>query len=232
MAITTAAAVSNDDSELIDPDFVDEAAVVPPRLRGIRHTNGYLFGTMLVSALLSLVAAFVLSYDAVVLAANPAAELSCNINSVLSCGQVALSWQAELFGFPNSFLGLACEPVVITIAVASLAGTRFPRWFMAAAQFIYLLGLIFAYWLFFQSSFVIHALCPWCLIITFGTTAVFMTLLHVNLRDNNFYLPARWHERAKSALRMNIDLLVTFVLCATIASIILIQYGDKIFTLG
>ncbi|MEQ4724193.1 vitamin K epoxide reductase family protein [Nonomuraea sp. B19D2] len=40
--------------------------------------------------------------------------MSCNINSVVSCGTVGSSWQAHLFGFPNAFLGLVAEPVVIT----------------------------------------------------------------------------------------------------------------------
>ncbi|MDD9204882.1 vitamin K epoxide reductase family protein, partial [Georgenia sp. 10Sc9-8] len=84
-----------------------------------------------------------------------------DINSAISCGAVAQAWQASLFGFPNAFLGLIAEPVVITIAVASLAVVRFPRWFMAAAQVVYLLGLVLAYWLFAQSYFVIGALCPW-----------------------------------------------------------------------
>ena len=44
------------------------------------------------------------------------------------------------------------EPVVITIAVASLAGVRFPRGFMLAAQIVYGLGFVFAYWLFFESE--------------------------------------------------------------------------------
>src|SRR5699024_9788616 len=96
------------------------------------------------SATLSLIAAFVLSYDAVKLAADPSAALSCNLNAVVNCGSVALSWQASLFGFPNAFLGLITEPVVITIAVAALAGVRFPRWFMFTAQVIYFLGLVFA----------------------------------------------------------------------------------------
>lgn len=212
--------------DIDDLEYIADASV---GLRGFRHSNGYIYGTMLLSAAISLIAAFVLSIDAVKLAANPNTVLSCDINSVLSCGQVALSWQAQLFGFPNSFIGLACEPVVMTLAIAGLGGTRFPRWFMIAAQSIYLLGLIFAYWLFFQSSFVIGALCPWCLVITFSTTAVFMALLHANLRDNNFYLSARWNERAQAALRMNLDLALQFVLYLTIAAIIGLKYGARFF---
>src|SRR5690606_26054377 len=102
-----------------------------------------------------------------------------------SCGTVGASAQASLFGFPNAFLGLVAEPVVITIAVAGLGGVRFPRWFMCAAQVVYTLGLAFAYWLFYQSMFHIGALCPWCLLVTLSTTLVFATLLHYNLRENN-----------------------------------------------
>ena len=80
-------------------------------VRRLRQSNGWIFTTMLISALISLTASFVLSVDAVVLAADPQAALSCNINAVLSCGTVGTSWQASLFGFPNSFLGLVAEPV-------------------------------------------------------------------------------------------------------------------------
>ncbi|SNT17120.1 Uncharacterized membrane protein [Micrococcales bacterium KH10] len=227
--------IADDDLVTLDADLeLDEAAegrdlAVALPWRGFRHTNGYLFTTMLLSALLSLTAAVVLSIDAWILAADPTKELACDINAVLSCGSVALSDQATLFGFPNSFLGLIFEPVVITLAIASLGGTRFPRWFMATAQFIYLLALIFALWLFFQSTYVIHALCPWCLVITFGTTMVFMTLLHVNIRDNNLYLPRGLQRKAESALRMNLDLLMTFLMIAAITAIILVNYGTAIF---
>ena len=64
------------------------------------------------------------------------ADLSCNISSTISCATVGLSWQASLLGFPNAFLGLVTQPVLITIAVAALGGVRFPRWFMLAAQVV------------------------------------------------------------------------------------------------
>ncbi len=62
-------------------------------LHRIRHANAWIFGTMLVSSVLSLIASFVLSVDAVKLAADPTAELSCNINQVISCGTVAAARQ-------------------------------------------------------------------------------------------------------------------------------------------
>jgi uncharacterized membrane protein len=122
--------------------------------------NRWIFASMLVGAILSLIASFVLSVEAVQLAANPNAVLNCSINIVLNCATVGLHPSAHIFGFPNSFLGIMAEPVVITVAVAGLAGIKFPRKFMFAAQLCYTAGLVFAYWLFYQSFVVIGALCP------------------------------------------------------------------------
>ncbi|WP_230976462.1 MULTISPECIES: vitamin K epoxide reductase family protein [Georgenia] len=197
-------------------------------LRQLRHTDGWIFGTMLLSACISLLASFVLAIDAVELAANPNAALSCNISATLSCGAVGSAWQASLFGFPNAFLGLVAEPVVITIAVAGLGGVRFPRWFMCAAQVVYTLGLVFAYWLFYQSMFNIGALCPWCLLVTLSTTLVFATLLHYNLRENNLYLRPRAHERAVELIRAGWDGVVVLGWLGLVVVAIILKYGTSL----
>ena len=171
------------------------AAAISPRTRRV------LFGEMLVFAILSLIASFVLSYDAILIAKDPNVVLSCNINPILNCVKVGSTWQANVFGFPNAFLGLISEPVVMTIAVASLAGTKFPRWFMFTANAVYLLGVIFAYWLLFQSTFEIGALCPWCLLVTISTTFVFFSMTQWNVHANNLYLPAHVQERVLGWLK-------------------------------
>jgi len=200
-----------------------------PRLRGLRQSDRWIYTTMLVSALLSLTASFVLSVDAIILAADPRAVLACNINAVISCGTVGASWQASLFGFPNAFLGLIAEPVVITIAVASLGGVRFPRWFMLSAQVVYTLGLVFAYWLFFQAYFVIGALCPWCLLITLSTTLVFTSLTHVNIRDGNLYLPDGASRLARGFVRADLDALFVALLLLGIAAMVVTKYATVLF---
>ncbi|MBI9115142.1 vitamin K epoxide reductase family protein [Sanguibacter suaedae] len=211
-----------------DLDAEIEALLTVDPWAGFRHSTRWIFGTMLFSATLSLIAAFVLSYDAVKLAADPSTALSCNISAVVNCGSVALSWQASLFGFPNAFLGLITEPVVITIAVASLAGVRFPRWFMFTAQVIYLLGLVFALWLFSQSMWVIGALCPWCLLITVSTSLVFLTLLHYNVREDNLYLPRGAQERLAGWVRKDYDLYAGILWVAGLLALIVVKYGDRL----
>jgi uncharacterized membrane protein len=198
-------------------------------LRGLRHTNAWIYGTMLVSAALSLTASFVLSVDAVRLAADPQTALSCNVNAVISCGTVATSWQASLFGFPNAFLGLVAEPVVITIAVASLGGVRFPRWFMFTAQIVYTIGVLFAYWLFYQSMFDIGALCPWCLLVTVSTTLVFATLTHVNIRDNNLPLPPRTQLALRSAVEADLDAIAVTIWLLALTLAVVSKSGGTLF---
>lgn len=199
------------------------------RFQRVRHSNTVIWVTMLVASIASLWASFVLSVDAIVLAKNPGADLGCNLNSIISCGTVGTSWQASAFGFPNAFLGLIAEPVVITIAVASLGGVKFPRWFMLGAQTVYLLGFLFAYWLFFQSMFVIGALCPWCLTVTVATTLVFFEMTYINIRDDNLYLPRRIKEFAQGAVRANFDLLLLVIWLLVLVLLIVLKYGYALF---
>jgi len=205
------------------------AQAVLARARAGRHSNAWIFGTMGLSAAVSLLAAFVLSIDAWHLAANPDQALACDINAVLSCGKVALSWQAKVIGFPNAFIGLACEPVVVTIAVASLGGTRFPRWFMTAAQAVYLVGLLFAYWLFSQSLLVIGAMCPWCLVITVSTTFVFFTLLHANAMQGNLPISAKAQARLREFFEQDLDLFLIATLMVLLAAAIVLKHGYALF---
>jgi len=192
-----------------------------------RHRGAYL--EMLISAAIGLVAAFVLAVEALTLAADPFADLGCDINAVLSCGTVGQSWQASLLGFPNAYLGLIAEPVVITLAVAALGGVRFPRWFMLTAQAVYFIGFAFAYWLFFQSFFVIGALCPWCLTITVTTTLVFASMTRINLLDGNIRLSASAYRTVSSWLRAGIDTLIVILIVAVLVTMIVIKYGSVLF---
>lgn len=215
-----------DVSDVSDPETLSASR---SRFHDLRQSRRWIFGTMLLSALISLTASFVLSVDAIALARDPAATLACNINSVISCGAVGLSWQASLLGFPNAFLGLIAEPVVITIAVASLGGARFPRWFMMSAQVVYTIGVLFAYWLFQQSMMVIHALCPWCLLVTLSTTLVFSTLTHFNIREGNLWMPKRIERSVREFVDADNDLFIVAAVLIVLVALILLKYGAAVF---
>jgi uncharacterized membrane protein len=193
------------------------------------NSNTWIFATMAISAGLSLLAALVLSAEAMELAKNPNAALSCSVNAIINCASVMKHPSSELLGFPNSFLGLMAEPIVITVAIAGLTGVKFPKAFMAAAQVGYGLGLAFAYYLFFISVFTIGALCPWCLLVTLSTTLVFASLLHYNIREDNLYLSKNINAKLQAWIAQGYDKFVTAGLLVAMIFLVLFKYHDGIF---
>ena len=191
--------------------------------------NRWIFTSMLIGSMLSLLAAFTLSVEAVELAKNPDAKLSCSINVVLNCTTVNSHPTANLFGFPNSFIGLMLEPVVIAIAVAGLAGMRFPRPLMLAAQVGYTLGLVFALSLFYISFVIIQTLCLWCLLVTLTTILVWFAITRYNIREDNLYLPRYIQKRLHEWVERDYDKLIMFGLITALIGAIVIKYGDGLF---
>lgn len=191
--------------------------------------NRWIFTSMLVGACLSLVAAFVLSVEAIEIAKNPNASLSCSVNVVLNCATVARHSSATMFGFPNSFLGLISEPIVITVAIAGLAGVKFPRRFMFVAQIFYTLGFLFALYLLGTSMFVIGALCPWCLLVTLTTTFVWFAITRYNIRENNLYLSKRASATAHKIINSGYDKFALAVVIMVIVVGIIAKYGNGLF---
>ncbi len=204
----------------VSAEVADPAVPRVPSAADRYQTGAFL--EMLVSSIIGLWASLVLSYDAVKLAEDPLTELSCNISSTISCATVGLSWQANLLGFPNAFLGLIAEPVVITIAIAALGGVRFPRWFMLSAQVVYSIGLLFAYWLFLQAYFVIGALCPWCMLITITTTIVFTSMTRINILEGNFGPGTK--RRLERPLRLGLDVAGVVVILGIMGAMVLYKY--------
>ena len=191
-----------------------------PTARDRYHTGAFV--VILVAGVVGLLASLELSIDAVRLAEDPLADLSCNISSTISCATVGLSWQASLLGFPNAFLGLMSQPVMITIAVAALGGVRFPRWFMLGAHAGFTLGLAFAIWLFVESYFVIGALCPYCMILYVTTIAAFAAITRINVLEG--HLGAGTKRRLERPLRLGLDTAAVLLILALVASMLLYKY--------
>ena len=187
------------------------------------------WAAMLFWSVASLTASFVLAVEAVTLAGDQDAAFTCDINAVVSCGTVGSSWQASVFGFPNAFLGLVTEPVVITLALAGLAGVRFPRWLMLTAQVGYTLGLVLAYWLLHQAVFHIGAVCPWCLLVTVATTFVFVEMTRINVLEKNLPLPRAPRRFLEEVVRHRLDLLAAAVWLCGVFLLLVVRYGDALF---
>ncbi|MEN9607165.1 MAG: hypothetical protein RL605_993, partial [Actinomycetota bacterium] len=69
--------------------------------------NAGLAWVLILGGITGWVGAFALTLERLHLAAAPAAKLSCDLASFISCKSVMLSHQAKLFGFPNPLIGLS-----------------------------------------------------------------------------------------------------------------------------
>ncbi len=188
-----------------------------------------LFMTMLVFGVVGLVASFILSVEEFHLLKNPDAILSCSFNLILNCAAVMKTWQASVFGFPNMFIGLMGYPVVITTAVVGLSNARLSRGYWIAANICYGLGALFAYWLFFNSLYVIEVLCPWCLFVTFATTILLATITHYTLHENTWGLPARHHSAVRDFLDKDFGKVVTIAWIVVLVALVFLKFGTSIF---
>lgn len=137
---------------------------------------------MLFGAISGFIASFLLTVDKIKILKDSKFNPSCNINEVLNCKSVMLSKQAEVFGFPNSLIGIGAFAIFIAVAIAILGKVEFPSWFINIALGGTILGVIFSHWLAYQTTFVIGALCPYCMIAWFGNFLILSSLIQEKVR--------------------------------------------------
>ncbi len=193
-------------------------------------SDRWIFGVMLTFGIVGLIASFVLSVEEIHLIKNPDSLLSCTFNLVLNCATVMKTWQASVFGFPNMFIGLMGFPMVIMIALFGLSQVRFPRWFLIGAEIGYVFWTLFAYWLFFNSVYVIQVLCPWCLVVTFSMTMLSATITHYNLRENIFGFSATRNKSIQEFLFKDYDKLAVAIWIVLLVSLVFLKFGDALFS--
>ncbi|MEJ3653174.1 vitamin K epoxide reductase family protein [Actinomycetes bacterium KLBMP 9759] len=174
---------------------------------------------LLVCGVVGAAASFALVLERIALWENPLHVPSCTIDAVLSCGSVMTSAQSELFGFPNSLIGLATFPVVAAVGVASIGGGG-ARVLWLGLQAGATAGVVFVHWLIGQSVVAIGALCPYCMVVWVVTiTAFWYTTLH-NALSGRLVLPSRWRALAVRAGRVHGAVLATwFVLIGALVAV-------------
>ncbi|PWH05624.1 hypothetical protein DEO23_13300 [Brachybacterium endophyticum] len=144
---------------------------------------------LLVGAVIGWIAALALFMDKIFLSANPGAQLGCDVNPFISCGTVMETWQASALGIPNMAIGLGGYAIMGATGALLASRAALPVWFRWAA----LGGMVFAFalvhFLAISAIFVIHALCPWCLVVWVVTAPMFFALLASTVERG--ILPAR-----------------------------------------
>jgi uncharacterized membrane protein len=173
---------------------------------------------LVIGGIIGYVCAFVIMFDKVKILENPHYIPSCNLNPVISCGSVMQSKQANAFGFPNPFIGLGAFPVVAVIGGAMLAGARFKRWFWLGLNAGLVFALGFVHWLFFQSVYRIHALCPYCIGVWIVCITSFWYVTFYNIDNGHLQLPKNKAAQQTYAWirHHHLDLLVLWFIIITV----------------
>lgn len=183
---------------------------------------------LIVGGALGLFASFTLTLEKIALLKNPAHQLSCSLNPILSCGPIINSDQASAFGFPNPFIGIAAFSVLITIGVAILAGAKFKRWFWQGLQVGTTLGMVFVLWLIGQSLYVIGSLCLYCMLAWVVVSALFLYTSLYNYRHKNLHVK-QGNKLFEFVQKHHLDLLIGWYLL--VIALIVIRFIDYFKTL-
>ncbi len=170
-----------------------------------------------------------LSVEKVHLLEKPDAPLSCSVNVVINCASVMKTPQASVFGFPNSYLGLMFFSIVAAFALTGLLGSGFNRKAVLILEGMSALGLVFSYWLFFQSVYVIQILCPWCLLVTASMTVIFAGLTRYMLQENSLRLSKAQQKQVQKFFKGGYELLITAAVIVFLALLVYLKFGDSLF---
>lgn len=167
---------------------------------------------LIICGIIGLAAAFIIMVEKIHLMENPAFVPNCDLNPVISCGSVMKSDQSNAFGFPNPILGLIGFPVVITTGVSLLSKTPLKRWYMLGLLAGTVFGLGFVHWLFFQSTYRIGALCPYCIAVWVTTITAFWYTLLYNLKQGYIHVSGKLAPITSFIQRHHADIIVVWLL--------------------
>ena len=78
-----------------------------------------------------------------------------------------------------------------------IAGAKYKRWFWLGLEAGTVFGVMFSMWLFYQSLYVIKALCPFCIVVWAVVIAQFVYVARYNIMENNIKVHRAWQGVAK-----------------------------------
>lgn len=178
---------------------------------------------MVAGAAIGVVSAAIQTVERIEQLKNVGKALPCDLNAVFSCSTVLASPQASVFGFSNSILCTILFTIFLAIGIAGWAGSAMPRKLRLAVQGLSLFTLAFALWFLWQSTYVIGALCIFCIFCFAGLLAVNAMWLRINAAD----LPIG--ERARGAVaraaQTNVDIFAWVLLAVVVALAMALQFA-------
>lgn len=155
------------------------------------------------SAGIGAAASFIQTVERISFADNPSVALACDVNSVFSCSSVFTQWQSSVFGFSNSIMCLLFFSVLLGIGLAGLFGGVIAKNLRLILHFFSVFFLFFGAWYLQQSTFVIGALCIFCMFCYTGVIGLNWAWVRINAKD--LPLSAKNKTRLQGAIAHGVD---------------------------
>lgn len=167
---------------------------------------------LIICGTLGLAAAAIITIEKIQLLENPDTQFICDLNPIISCGSVMSSPQSNAFGFPNPLIGIAAWPIVIMTGVFLLQKGRLKRWYWLSLNTGALLAVIFCHWLMYQTTYVINALCLYCVATWIVSIVTFWYVTLHNLDQGHLKLPARLTSAGQWVRKHHLDIIILWFL--------------------
>lgn len=110
--------------------------------------------------------------------------LGCDINPVVGCGPIINTDQASIFwDIPNPLIGVVAFAALLALAVVLGTGVKLPEWIWGGLQAGVIFGVSMATYLQYSSIYVLHGLCPYCMLVWAVMVPTFWLVTARNLRE-------------------------------------------------
>jgi len=199
----------------------------------IKRTYPYI---LIIGSIIGLLASFFLMLDTISLIKNPEADLPCNLNPFISCGNAILSPQGEVFGFPNPLLGIISFSMLLSAGILLLlqkphyetvTKTKGEKIFWLFINLGLLASFVFVMWFFYQSLYSLGTLCIYCMTVWAVTWPIFLYTTIWNLEENNFSLVLNMHfQKSIKDFLNNYHFQILALWYLTIIFLILLRFKD------
>lgn len=121
--------------------------------------------SMIIFGMIGWFASFMLATEYIKTLQNPDYVPGCSVSALVSCSPNMASWQGSLFGFSNTFIGVAGFMIPIVLGVVLLTGYKMTKWMWISYKVGMGAAFVFILWLAYQSIFDLNVLCPWCMVV-------------------------------------------------------------------
>lgn len=135
-------------------------------------------GILLLLALIAIIGlgdAFLIHLKEIAAKTDPSVFESCNLSSVISCGRVATSQYATMFGIPVSLIGIMFYEGILILAGTLLLGFELPDGWKLLVSGIITVSLVFSLRLLYYSYLGLGAICPYCAVSNITTALIALT---------------------------------------------------------